>query len=64
MANEGLILRQTPINNTVKLDHLHTAIQTYALFVQGRHDTRSIIHLANNEDRCKAVITVYFTPGE
>ena len=33
---DGLILRRTPINNTVKLDHAHAAIQTYDLLVQGQ----------------------------
>ena len=33
---DGLILRRTPIDNTVKLDHSHAAIQTYDLLVQGQ----------------------------
>ena len=56
------MLCRTPIDNTVKFDHSHAAIQTYALFVQsqhvvqGQHDTR-FIH-STNEDR-RRVIVVY-----
>ena len=57
MVHEGLILRRTPINNTVKFDHSHAAIKTYDLLVQGQHGTRSM-HSTNNEDRCTAVITL------
>ena len=57
----GLILRPTPINNTVEFDHSHTAIQTYALFVQGQHDTRSTRHSINNKDRCMTIVNIYCT---
>ena len=49
-------------NNTVKFEDAHTAIQTYALHVQGQHDTRSI--QSTNADQCRTVINIIIVYSE
>jgi len=58
-----IILHRTPTNPSLKFKRTRKAIQTYALFVHGQRDTRSI-HSTNKDQRRPVIAIVRSVFGQ